>query len=375
MAIFQPRFAIRAANAILHDAPVAASYFITNRCNFKCEFCEYPTFNVDRKQELSPSELDDVCKKLARVGVVMIAVIGGEPFVRKDIFDVVRTMSKHMMVQITTNGWFVDDEVAKKIFEAGAYMVNVSLDSARAEVHDSGRKQKGAYDRALAAVKALRDAPKIAPDQLAGFESILSGRNYDEVEAMVRIAQELGVRIVFQPYSGGHVQGSLTQLSSLSEVTGDPTARFRDLRKKYSALYNSHAMIDRFTPYFREGSIPDCQAGRTYFNIDTYGNITRCEEQRKTYGNLKELTVEGIRAALRDIRRDTKADGCDTCYLRTRGETEPLYEGDPKQFVRAAEDMFGLSLPRVLPRVLAVPGVMRALRTGLGAAARVGVVR
>lgn len=373
MPIFQPRFAARAAYAILHDAPVAASFFVTNRCNFKCDFCEYPTFNLDRKKELSVEELDDVCRKLARVGVVMMAVIGGEPFVRKDLFGVVYAMSRHLMVQVTTNGWLVDEEKAEKIFAAGVYMVNVSLDSSRKEVHDLGRRQDGAFERALRAVKILRDAPKIASDQTVGFESILSGRNYEDVEDMIRIAQDLGVRIVFQPYSAGHVSddGAHATLAPMSRVDGDPSAKFRDLKRRYSSLYNGSAMIDRFTPFFRSGAMPDCQAGRTYFNVDSYGNLTRCEEQRRTYGNLKELSVEGIRAALGEIRRDTAKDRCDSCYLRTRGETEPLYERDFGQLAIAARDMFGVELP-ALTRVLAVPGVRGVLRRGLGLAARLG---
>lgn len=109
------------------------------------------------------------------------------------------------------------------------------------------------------------------------------------------------------------------------------------------------------------------------FNVDAYGRITRCEEQRAVYGDLRTLDVAGIRAAWARIRADTERDGCDTCYLRGRGDTEPLY-GDFRQVLRTAEDMFGVSLPTALPAVFEVPGVRRVVRVGLGAASRAGVL-
>ena len=120
MGIFQPRHALRAISSILGDRPVAASYFVTNRCNFKCDFCEYPSFNVDKRRELAPREIERIAQKLARTGVVVVAVIGGEPFARKDLPEVVRALSRHLLVQINTNGWLVDEAKAREVFAAGA---------------------------------------------------------------------------------------------------------------------------------------------------------------------------------------------------------------------------------------------------------------
>lgn len=366
MGVFHPRFALRGARSILHDWPIAASLFVTNRCNYQCTFCEYPTFNNDKKHELTPAEYGQVASKLAEVGVVMVAVIGGEPFVRKDLPDVVSAMSRHVLVQVTTNGWFVDGEAARRVFAAGAYMVNVSLDSSQPDVHNAGRGHPEAFARALRAVEALRDAPR-QRDQLVGFESILSARNYAVVEDMVRLADRLGVHIVFQPYSGGHVEHGER---GLGRIEGDPTRRFHDLKDRYACLYNNRRMIDRFTPYFRTGQVADCQAGRTIFNVDAYGHITRCEEQRRSYGSLLTLEVGEIRRALRRIQDDTCKDGCASCWLRTRGETEPLYDDDFSQFIQVAGEMFGFGLPRALPLAARLPGMRRLARASLDLAAR-----
>ena len=124
--IFQPRFALRAARAILNDVPVAASWFVTNRCNFSCDFCQYPSFNNDKKRELLPAEFGAIGEKLARAGVLVIAIIGGEPFIRKDLPDIVAALSRNLVVQITTNGWLVDEAAAARVFAAGVHMVSGS---------------------------------------------------------------------------------------------------------------------------------------------------------------------------------------------------------------------------------------------------------
>jgi hypothetical protein len=186
---------------------------------------------------------------------------------------------------------------------------------------------------------------------------------------MVALADRLGVKIVFQPYSAGHVPAAQAELASVED---DVSARFRRLKASSRALSNNRDMIDRLTPYFRAGGrIADCQAGRTCFNIDSRGFITRCEEQRRVYGDLLTLDQAGLSAAFAAIRQDTRTDGCDTCYLRTRGETEPLYRGDFGHFLEAAHDLFGVDLPRPLVRLLGAPAAKPVLRAALQAAARV----
>jgi hypothetical protein len=156
----------------------------------------------------------------------------------------------------------------------------------------------------------------------------------------------------------------------MARVGGDATARFLALKRRHPALYNSDAMIQRFTPYFRDGRIPGCQAGRTYFNVDAYGQLTRCEEQRTSYGTILDMSAAQLDAALARIRADTRADGCDTCWLRTRGETEPLYDDGFEHYVSVTKDMFGVGIPSVLTLPLRSRRLKRWVRSGLDVAAR-----
>jgi MoaA/NifB/PqqE/SkfB family radical SAM enzyme len=312
-----------------------------------------------------------LCKKLARIGVTMLSVIGGEPFVRKDIFELVRVISRRLVVQVTTNGWFVDPEKAARIFRAGVYMVNVSLDSPRPEVHNRGRNNSRAFERAIRAIEALRDAPKIATDQRVTIETILSGRNVEDLEEMVALADGLGVSIVFQPYSAGHIADASPDM----EIRGvDISRRLSELKRRYRGIYNNPQMIGNLTEYFERGRIPGCLAGRACFNIDAYGQITRCEEQRRTYGNAVTLSFAGIKDALERVQRDTLSDGCSSCYLRTRGETEPLYGADLGRFIGAVQDMFGVDLPRLVPQVARLPGTKPVVKHLLRHMMRLGVL-
>ncbi len=367
MTIFNNRLALRAADAILHDRPVAVSFFVTNRCNFRCDFCSYPEFNNDRSKELSPEEMGEVASRLAGVGVTMAAVIGGEPLVRKDIVEILRAMTSHLVVQVTTNGWFMTPELAEAIFAAGVYMVNVSLDSSNEEVHNAGRGNAGSFKRAIAAAQMLRDAKKVAKDQRVGFETVLSGRNCGDLEAMVRLAGEMGIHIVFQPYSSGHTEDGIDEMVS---VATDVTEQLLRLKEETGAVYNSKTMIREMESFFQAGTKDGCMAGLSIFNVDAYGNITRCEEQRKRYGRILDLSRSELLAALSRIRADTDEDGCNTCYLRTRGESEPLYTEDLAEFLRACREMFGVSPPAILKELARLPGMKEVTKGALSAARR-----
>jgi MoaA/NifB/PqqE/SkfB family radical SAM enzyme len=276
-----------------------------------------------------------------------------------------------MAVQVTTNGWFIDAEKAAALYAAGVYQVNVSVDSADPAVHDRGRRKEGAHARALRALELLRDAPKIAADQRVCIESILSGRNDQQAEAMIGLAERLGVNLVFQPFSAGHVG----EIEDMGAVGADVSARLLALKRRHRCLQNSEAMIKELSGFFQSGAVPGCMAGRSIFNVDSTGAVTRCEEQRRSYGDVRALDAAGLLAALEAIQRDTLADGCSSCYLRTRGETEPLYQDNLEQLLRATRDMFDVQLPRVIPRLAGLPGARSLVRLGVRGLARLHAVQ
>ena len=112
---------------------------ITDVCNFKCGYCLPNGYQVDKSDNRKFLHLDEVrrlSKALSELGVSKIRLTGGEPTVRKDFFDIVKTIKENSGIKktvITTNGYHLD-KIAYKIKESGLDGINISIDSLNKEV-------------------------------------------------------------------------------------------------------------------------------------------------------------------------------------------------------------------------------------------------
>ena len=111
---------------------------ITDVCNFKCGYCLPNGYQIDKSDNRKFLHLDEVrrlAKALSELGVSKIRLTGGEPTVRKDFFDIVKTIKNNSGIKktvITTNGYHLD-KIAHKIKESGLDGINISLDSLNRE--------------------------------------------------------------------------------------------------------------------------------------------------------------------------------------------------------------------------------------------------
>ena len=107
---------------------------ITDVCNFKCGYCLPNGYQIDKSDNRKFLHLDEIrrlAKALSELGVNKIRLTGGEPTVRKDFFDIVKTIKENSGIKktvITTNGYELD-KIAHKIKESGLDGINISIDS------------------------------------------------------------------------------------------------------------------------------------------------------------------------------------------------------------------------------------------------------
>jgi MoaA/NifB/PqqE/SkfB family radical SAM enzyme len=98
---------VKSGNDILLE-PIFALYLITKRCNFRCQYC-YAESN-ERISSISPADLDHeetiALLKIMRQDVENMYFSGGEPLLRTDIVDVLKTCRelKYHTLSLTTNG-------------------------------------------------------------------------------------------------------------------------------------------------------------------------------------------------------------------------------------------------------------------------------
>jgi MoaA/NifB/PqqE/SkfB family radical SAM enzyme len=172
---------------------------ITGKCNLDCIFCECQS--LDGNEDLSFKELESLFKEMSSRGVKSVFIGGGEPFLRKDIFDILISL-KEMKYNISmiTNGYVVGGFSDKKleIINDSVDQISLSLDSATPELHNYYRSNKHAFSRAVKAIQSLASLKKTK----LLVSSIITKDNYLDIGTIIEYMDSLGVeRISFQPFS------------------------------------------------------------------------------------------------------------------------------------------------------------------------------
>jgi MoaA/NifB/PqqE/SkfB family radical SAM enzyme len=166
------------------ERPIGAKLEITYACNLRCGFCytDSPRHTLQRTPELSDEEWREVVRQSLELGIVEAVVTGGEPFLRKELtLGLVEALSAAGAgVTLNTNGWFVDEEVAGRLGSLHGVTAHVSLDGARAGLHDGSRGVPGSWRRAVEGIDRLLGAGVgvcvvhvVTPDNAAGFADFL----------------------------------------------------------------------------------------------------------------------------------------------------------------------------------------------------------
>jgi len=131
---------------------------VTTRCNLACKHCYAFSETGAREPDLSTSEGMALIDDLSSFSSPVILFSGGEPIMRQDLPELAEyAVSKGMRAVISTNGTLITEKLAARLKSIGLSYVGISLDGLR-ENHDRFRKQKGAFESALAGIRTSREA-------------------------------------------------------------------------------------------------------------------------------------------------------------------------------------------------------------------------
>jgi 12,18-didecarboxysiroheme deacetylase len=172
---------------------------VTPACNLKCQHCYAVTTDTtcDMLDHAAGVRLID---DLADFGCPVLLFSGGEPMTRKDLPDLItHAVGRGMRAVISTNGMLLTPELAARYKELGLSYVGISLDGLR-ETHDRFRRQAGAFDAALAAVRLCRSI-----GLKVGLRFTIFKENAGDIPGIFKLMADEGVpRICFYHlvYSG-----------------------------------------------------------------------------------------------------------------------------------------------------------------------------
>ncbi|MDF1564763.1 MAG: radical SAM protein [Deltaproteobacteria bacterium] len=164
------RHGLRAGRRLLRgnvdDRVATAIFFVTDDCNARCDYCfntrlSHRNGEKTRGRRLDADELRQIARHLGRLYQVILS--GGEPFLRRDLGEVLRGLldeSRPAIVTLPTNGSLPERvlpvlEEAAREHPATVFNLGLSLDAV-GEAHDQLRRLPGGYAKALGLGRAVQ---------------------------------------------------------------------------------------------------------------------------------------------------------------------------------------------------------------------------
>ena len=175
--------------------PKLIAWEVTRTCNLNCKHCRANAYNYKYENEFTKEECFKLIDNISSFSNSIIILTGGEPMMRKDIFDISEYGTKKgLKMVIAPCGMFVNEENATKMLNAGIKRISLSIDGADKESHDSFRRVDGAFDIVL---KAAENAKKVGLE--FQINTTVTKHNYKEIDKIYELAIKLGA-VSFHPF-------------------------------------------------------------------------------------------------------------------------------------------------------------------------------
>lgn len=134
---------------------------ITNKCNFRCLHCYNASGeNCTVEDELTDEQFINLMKDIGDMKLLNLCFCGGEPLLRKDLLcksaKILRDKGIHK-ISMVTNGYLLNEDIARELYDSGITRFQVSLDGKDAETHEKLRMKEGSFEKAIKAIKIFRN--------------------------------------------------------------------------------------------------------------------------------------------------------------------------------------------------------------------------
>jgi MoaA/NifB/PqqE/SkfB family radical SAM enzyme len=269
-------------------------------CNFKCEHCSISKFQIKPKDKRSFT-LEDV-KKLSKeadeLGLARFVITGGEPLIFKDFDALVEAIDPNKFyINVDTNGWFLNDEKAKHLFDIGVDRIQLSIDSLDPKEHDDFRRAPGSHERAMKSIDSALNAGLEIFIQTVVIRSRLYSQEFED---FVKYFNDRGIT-VFITYAKpvGAWEGHYEELVTMEDIN-----YVRELEKTKN-------LCTHLTPAY--GRDLGCIAVKGMISVTQYGDVLPCPYIHTSIGNVFEEPLKDVIQKGLDIK--FFGEYADTCWI------------------------------------------------------------
>jgi MoaA/NifB/PqqE/SkfB family radical SAM enzyme len=287
--------------------PLAVHLEVVAACNLACTHC-FAGVLPRNHRPLALREMEVLFGDLARLGSFRLGLTGGEPLLRKDLFDILDAATdRGLHPCLTTNGLLVTEGIARELGKRELVWLNVSLEGPDAETNDAVRGA-GTFAAVLDRLAVLRRHARFT----LAFTILRTNAH------LVRQCAELAYRVgahtaVFRPlYPAGTALHHLDLMPSLGQYT-DALRELAVMDRPGADLRG----LDPFSPEGRAATQPQvhtshtCGAGNHVCSISVQGDVNPCSFLGPAFngGNVRDTPFEVIWRTGRQFERMRRPSG------------------------------------------------------------------
>ncbi len=289
--------------------------YVTNRCNLSCKHCLVKGGEITR-EELGQNRLKEIIKEAGSLGAKRVFFTGGEPFLRKDIFDLIKYVTNVLGLElvILTNGTLLDKEKIMTLAELPGLIIQVSLEGSTAVINDEIRGE-GNYKKTLSALELLSfyKVPTIVTSTATKY-------NLSDIPRLSELLHEIGLKThhILWLHNRGRARENRIS-TSLDELT----LLMKNLLKKEIKVDNWESSKSRV--FGRRGvKVDGCHAGYSSICVDSNGDVYPCPSLNGDHNFCMGNVEFGLRKVLSDPNPDmslkdtsvVQVEDCKACEFR-----------------------------------------------------------
>lgn len=314
------------------SSPLKISMNITKRCNLRCIQCFSDSGEL-REPELTTEEIYKLFDEMRANGTFFICIGGGEPFTRKDLFEILEYgKKKQLAISIVSNGLLLTKKIIEKLNKLDIDYLWISFEGLK-ENHEKLRG-KGTFDKTIEQLQLIKNFYK----GRTALRMSINKFNIDETKDLVEIAEKYDIDLIrFTPLlSFGRAEGkdlTINQDQYIEFLKNMRKIKSDKVKIIYPNMPNSKIWV---------GSNGfGCHCGKEAIWIDEVGKISPCIFWGEKYniGNIKDadyMTLWNKNLEVSNIRGNKTCEECKNykvcrggCRARVLFELGNLDDVDP----------------------------------------------
>lgn len=256
--------------------PFAVTIELNTICNLKCEHCYIPSHT---NEGMDTETIKTLLKNLRELGTFELVFTGGEIFLRKDIYEILKYSRKlGFSIKIFSNVTLIDEMIAEKLSNLPISLISTSVYSLSDEIHDSITNKKGSLQMALQGIENIRKY-KIPLE----IKMIVMNKNIDSIKPLEQFCKEKDINFIASPFVFPKSNGDIAPINN----------RISD-KKLLLKIIDSIDEISKFNPAIHSNDDYVCPSMRYSMGIECNGDVNPCNALFYSVGNIYNDNIKNI---------------------------------------------------------------------------------